>query len=155
MNGRKHIENRWSTPRNGSMNKMSVSADHTLDLGFVNYVQHPENSNYSVFRFYDDNRAASFELALTEQKIWFEKAEEERKGKMVTLFGIHNNDFKKAEKINYKVEAMHKKRLIPGRIFRTVLLLFSFTALTLAIIGYCKAPKIDLGNNKTNTSINR
>ena len=58
---------------------MSVSADHTLDLGFVNYVQHPENSNYSVFRFYDDNRAASFELALTEQKIWFEKAEEERK----------------------------------------------------------------------------
>jgi len=134
---------------------MKSSADHTLDLGFVNYVQHPENQNYTVFRFYDNGRAVSFEMELIEQLIWFEKAEEERKGKVVTLFGIHNNDYKKVEKINYKVEALHKKRLIPGRIFRTTLLLFSFTALSLAIIGYCKAPKNNLGNNKTNTSINR
>jgi hypothetical protein len=133
---------------------MENPVDHTLDLGFVNYVQHPENPNYIVFRFHDPNRAHSFESALNENQIWFEKGEEEKRGTMVQLFGIHKNDFKKVEKINYQVEGKHKKPLIPWKGLRYFLLLFSLTVLTLAIIGYCKQQEKLRSFEETNQSLN-
>lgn len=120
---------------------MENPVDHTIDLGFVNYVQHPENKNYVVFRFADSNRAISFEGKLVESKIWFEKGEEEKRGKLYSLYGIHANDFKKVEKINYAVEALHKKPIIPHRGLRWGLLTFSFIVLLLATMGYCQAQK--------------
>ncbi len=118
---------------------MENPIDHTLDLGFVNYVQHPENKNYVVFRFADTVRAVSFEEELQIEKIWFEKGEEDKKGKIYWLYGIRNQDFKKAEKINYRVEARHKKRIIPNRGFRWLVIGFSAIVMTLTLIGYCKA----------------
>jgi hypothetical protein len=133
---------------------MENPVDHTIDLGFVNYVQHPENSSYIVFRFHDLNRAESFEALLVEQSIWFEKGEEEKRGTMVQLYGIHKNDFKKAEKMNYQVEGKHKKPIIPWKGLRYFLLIFSFTVLTLAIIGYCKQQEKLRSFEETNQSLN-
>ena len=115
---------------------MENPIDHNIDLGFVNFIKHPENENYIVFRFRDKNRSNSFEKELRTSNIWFEKSDSSNKGKTYHLFGIHKYDFKKAQKINFKVEAKHKKRIIPGKIFRTLILIIGLGSLTLSIIGY-------------------
>lgn len=125
---------------------MENPVDHTIDLGFVNYVQHPENKNYVVFRFADNKRAESFELFLVERKIWFEKSDEIKRNKPYFLFAIHSTDFKKVEQINYDVEALHKKPIIPFKWLRWSLLIFSLLVMVLATVGYCKA------QNKLNES---
>tara|TARA_R110002072_G_scaffold301400_2_gene481054 strand:+ start:14412 stop:14834 length:423 start_codon:yes stop_codon:yes gene_type:complete len=118
---------------------MDNPVDSTLiDLGLVNYVQHPSNPNYIVYRFADINRANSFEMELKNQKIWFERNSEQKRSKEYYLFGIHKRDYNKTEKINYLVEAKHKKPFIPTRFLRYFLLLFSAVVMLLAIIGYCK-----------------
>lgn len=68
---------------------MENPVDHTLDLGLVNYLQHPSNPSYIVYRFPDKERAASFEIELKNNSIWFEKDEENKRGKVYTLFGVH------------------------------------------------------------------
>jgi hypothetical protein len=130
---------------------MENPVDHTIDLGFVNYVQHPENKKYIVFRFADNNRAESFESLLVEGKIWFEKGEETKRNKPYFMFAVHQTDFKKAERINYDVEAKHKKPIIPFKALRWSLLLFSFTVVILATVGYCKAQN-KLAESNVNTS---
>jgi hypothetical protein len=133
---------------------MDNPIDHVLDLGLVNYIKHPENGNYVVFRFSDKQRADSFENYLLEDSIWFEKGEEERKNKTYHLFGIHKNDYKKVSKINFRVEAQHRKPLIPYTYLRYFLLSFSFFVLTLALIGYCSAGKTKQVINETTTPVN-
>ncbi len=118
---------------------MDNPVDHIVDLGLVNYVRHPSDSAYVVFRFADENRAISFEQELTDANIWFEKGSEQKTTRLFYLFGIHKKDFKKVEKINFKVEALHKKPLIPFKILRYSLLLFSAFVMTLAIVGYCQS----------------
>ena len=117
---------------------MENPVDHTLDWGLVNYVQHPSNPSYIVYRFPDKERAASFEIELKNNSIWFEKDEENKRGKVYTLFGVHKNDFKVTEQINFKVEAKHKKPFIPFKGFRFIVLFIGLGLLLLSVIGYCK-----------------
>ena len=121
---------------------MDNPVDNVVDLGLVNYVQHPSNPKYVVFRFADIERANSYEEALTSSKIWFEKSSDFKREKEYFLFGIHKNDFKKAEKINYLVEAKHKKPFIPFKILRYTIMIISAGILTIAILGYCNSRKI-------------
>ena len=133
---------------------MENPVDHMIDLGLVNYVQHPENPNYIVFRFSDPTRARSFELTLQEQKIWFEKGEEEKRGKMVQLYGIHKSDYKKVTHINYMVEATHKKPLIPWKGLRYGVVIFMAILITLAAVGYCKQKEtLRLYNENVNSDV--
>ncbi len=118
---------------------MDNPVDHTLDLGLVNYVKHPSNKDYVVYRFADPQRAESFEKALNSAGIWFEKSTKEGKQRDYYLFGVHKTDYSKTEKINFSVEAQHKKPLIKIAFLRYFLLFFSLIALTLATVGYCKA----------------
>ncbi len=133
---------------------MDNPIDNIIDLGLVNYVQHPENSKYIVFRFSDPERAKSFEGSLKENNIWFEKGEEEKRSKAYTLYGVHQNDYKKVQKINYAVEAKHKKPLIPGKVFRYSLLIFSGVVMLLAILGYCNRKSGSSSINQVNQQIN-
>ncbi len=112
--------------------------DSPLDLGFVNYVQHPSNKDYVVFRFSDINRANDFEAHLHEQKIWFERDSEMKRTVEIFLFGLHKTDYTKAQAINFKVEGKHKKPIIPFKGLRYAVLLIGLSLLTLAIVGYCK-----------------
>ena len=131
---------------------MDNPVDHIADLGLVNYVRHPSNPDYMVYRFGDAERADSFEKALIEAGIAFERASEEKKQRTYHLFGIHKNDYKKTIRMNFMVEAEHKKPLIPFKAFRYFLILFSMLALTLAIIGYCKQKEKLSSHNNNNTS---
>lgn len=135
---------------------MESPVDHIVDLGLVNYVPHPENKNFMVFRFHDEKRAKSFEEKLTQQAIWFEKGEEEKRGKLFHLIGVHNRDFKKAQKINYEVEGQHKKPIIPFAGLRWFLFLFSAVIMTLTLIGYCEAQKtLEEANKATEQSMKK
>lgn len=129
--------------------------DNIVDLGLVNYVQHPSNQNYVVYRFVDPDRAASFEKELTAQNIWFEKDHETKRGREYTLFGVHKNDFKLTDKINFKVEGEHKKPLIPFKGFRYFMVLLGLGILTLAIVGYCKQQEKLASYNDEGVSINK
>lgn len=133
---------------------MENPIDSSIDLGFVNYVQHPENKNYVVFRFADAERAESFEIELKEHNIWFEKGEEDKRGKMYTLYGLKNKDFKAAEKFNYRVEGKHKKPIIAFAPLRWIILGLSLIAMTLTLVGYCKAQnKLEEATNAAEQSI--
>lgn len=118
---------------------MDNPVDHPIDLGLVNYTRHPSDPNYIVYRFGDVNRANSFEEALIEQKIDYEKDSEERKTVTIYMFATHKNDHKKTTQINYDVEAKHHKPFIPYKGFRYFMILFSATVLILAFMGYCKS----------------
>jgi len=112
--------------------------DHPIDLGFVNYVQHPSNASYIVFRFGDPNRAKDFEEQLTIQKIWFERATEIKRTKEVVMFGVHKTDYNRVQKINFEVEGRHKKPIIPFKALRYSVLVVGLFLLILATISYCK-----------------
>ena len=133
---------------------MENPIDHTIDLGLVNYVKHPSNPNYIVYRFVDPERAASFEWELTELNILFEKSDEEKRGRTYLLFGVHKNDFKLTEKINYRVEAKHKKPFIPVKLIRYPIMILSAIMLTLAIMGYCAQQKTLRSYNNPSQSHN-
>ena len=134
---------------------MENPIDNIVDLGLVNYVKHPSNPSYIVFRFADVERANSFEQVLAENDIWFEKGEEEKRNKPYYLFGIHKNDYKRVEKLNYLVEAKHKKPFIPFKALRYVVMVVSFGLLTLAILGYCARQKKLNSINETTTLVDR
>lgn len=132
---------------------MDNPVDHTVDLGLVNYVRHPDNPNYIVYRFADHDRADAFEESLISEKIWYEKGDEMKRTRKFILFGVHKNDFKQTQQINYLVEARFKKPFIPFAVFRWALILFSITVIVLASIGYCEAQrKIETYDTSVNSA---
>jgi hypothetical protein len=128
--------------------------DHIVALGLVNYVKHPTNQNYVVYRFADEERAKSFEKALLEKEIWHEKSTDDSKSRPYYLFGIHKNDYKKTQVLNFEVEASHKKPFIPFSGLRYGLILFSMTVLILAVMGYCKSQEKLASYNNSDLTIN-
>ena len=131
---------------------MDNPVDHTIiDLGLVNYVQHPTNKNYIVYRFADENRANSFEEELTKNKIWFEKSISQKRSRDFYLFGVHKNNYNQTQEINYDVEAKHKKPFIPFRYLRWFLMIFSAIIMTITVLGYCNQQnKLKEVNNQLN-----
>ena len=117
---------------------MDNPVDHVVDLGLVNFVKHPSNPEYIIYRFADEERADSFEAALIEEKIWFEKGSQKGRIKTFLLYGVHKSDFDATQRINFAVEAKHKKPFIPHSGIRYLLLGISMILMTLAIVGYCK-----------------
>ncbi|MDX2361531.1 MAG: hypothetical protein QNK23_12045 [Crocinitomicaceae bacterium] len=117
---------------------MDNPVDNIFDFGLVNYTKHPTNKDYIVYRFGDKARADSFEEELIEAGIEFEKDHLKKKTTTFYLIATHKNDYKKTSKINFDVEAKHKKPFLPFAAFRYFLILFSAAAITLASVGYCK-----------------
>lgn len=114
--------------------------ENIVDLGLVNYVRHPSDPNYVVYRFADEKRAADFERELKALKIWYEKGEEEARHKNYILFGVHKRNFERTQRLNYAVEANNRTFLIRNRVFRYGLLLISIGTVVLAFVGYCARP---------------
>ena len=122
---------------------MDSKVENIIDLGLVNYVRHPSDPNYVVFRFADRKRADDFEKSLTEKKIWFERAEEDTRNKTYILFGIHNRDHSAVEKINFAVEGRNRGFIIGNKLLRWTLLLFTISLIVLASVGYCSRPSLE------------
>lgn len=118
---------------------MEDRLDSKLDLGFVNYKQHPSDNRYMVFRFKDAKMADFFRCELESKKIWFEEGEEELKSNQkVAMFGVHNSDFKKVQNINYETSAKFRPRFIQNKALRVFLLSFFIFFVAFAIYGVIK-----------------
>src|SRR5690625_7842762 len=120
---------------------MDSPIDNPFDLGLVNYVKHPTDPNYVVFRFADLRRAKDFEAALKAQNVWFEKGEEERPARTYYLYGLRNLDFYKAQKISYDVEARNRTFIISNNFFRCELIHIVLGMVILCII-VCYSSKL-------------
>lgn len=116
--------------------------ENIVDLGLVNYVRHPSDPKYVVFRFSDEKRANDFEKELKANKIWYEKGEGDTKNRTYTLFGIHNKHFNRVQRLNFLVEAKNRTFLIRNKVFRYALLLISIGTVILAFVGYCTRPDL-------------
>jgi len=118
---------------------MEDGLESPIDLGFVNYKKHPSDSRYMVFRFKNHDMADFFREEMGNQKIWFEEGEEVLKSdKKVIMFGVHNTDYKKAQKINYMASAKHRSRFIENPPLRYMLLGMLFFLIAFAIFGIIK-----------------
>jgi hypothetical protein len=109
-------------------------------LGLVNYKKHPSDKNYYIFNFYSQEESDLFEELLTKENCWFEKDVSvlEKKEETIYLFGIEDNDFRKAEQANFMVYAKYRKHLIPNKIARWSFILLFLAIVTMAIVGYVK-----------------
>ncbi len=127
-------------------------------LGLVNYRNHPSDNRYKVFAFYKEEEAELFESTLNEMKVWFEKDEEDLKGKKLYMFAVDQLNFNKAQKANYKVSAAFRKPIIKNGFLRYGLLIIVFGAIGLGIYGYVKNMQkldektIELNENEVNSS---
>jgi hypothetical protein len=121
---------------------MDPGIENIVDIGLVNYVKHPTNPDYVVFRFVDKRRADAFEKELKNRKIWFEKGEEQGRSKYYYLYGIHHRDYNKAQEINFRVEGEYRNFIIKNAFLRWFLVLFFIAISAFAIIGYMTRPDV-------------
>jgi len=103
-------------------------------LNITNYSDHPTRIGYTVYRFFEKDRADYFKELLTQENIYFESSEEELDN-TVYLFGVRKGDAKKAMNANYLVSARYRKKIIPNSYFRWAVILFFIATLILAVVG--------------------
>jgi hypothetical protein len=103
-------------------------------LNLTNYADHPTRIGYTVYRFFEKERADTFEEILTKENIYFETSIEEDEN-TIYLFGVRKGDAKQVMNANYLVSAKYRNKIIPNTYFRWGILLFFFTVLALALIG--------------------
>ena len=103
-------------------------------LNILNYSDHPTRVGYTVYRFFEKERADYFEELLKKDNVSFESSIEESENTLF-LFGIKKGDSKKAMNANYLVSAKFRNKIIPNIYFRWGIILFAITMITLAIVG--------------------
>ena len=106
-------------------------------LDITNYSDHPTRIGYTVFKFYEKQRADYFEELLKKDAIWYESSIDEDR-KTIYLFGVKKSNLKAAFNANYLVSARYRKPIFPNVYFRWILLIVTIGLLILAIIGALK-----------------
>ena len=108
-------------------------------FNITNYFDHPTRPGYTVFKFFEKQRAAYFEELLKAQNIWFEFSVEEKEDKSIYLFGVRTSDHKKALNANYLVSSRFRKPTIPNIFVRWIIFAVALTAIVIAILGAIKS----------------
>ena len=103
-------------------------------LNILNYSDHPTRVGYTVYRFFEKERADYFEELLKKDNVSYESSIEES-GNTLYLFGVKKGDSKKAMNANYLVSAKFRNKIIPNIYFRWGIILFAIVMISLAIIG--------------------
>ena len=103
-------------------------------LNITNYSDNPTRIGYTVYRFFEKERADLFEELLKKDNIYFESSIEEHKN-TIYLYGVKKGDSKHTMKANYLVSAKYRNKIIPNIYFRWGVIVFFIGVLTLALIG--------------------
>lgn len=103
-------------------------------LNITNYSDHPTRIGYTVYRFFEKERADYFEALLKKENVYFESSVEED-DRTLYLFGVKKGDSKKAMNANYLVSGRYRKKIIPNIYLRWGIILFATSMVILAIIG--------------------
>ena len=106
-----------------------------IDLGLVNFKDHPSDDNYKIFRFVNLPKAKQFEKGIEELDIFYERHETTKGTNNVVIYAIRKRDFEKAQKVNYLVESQFRKPFISNKVIKWVLPLITLSIIALAIIG--------------------
>jgi hypothetical protein len=93
-----------------------------------------------VYQFYYSEHADAFEEMLNERKIKFERFHDEEGEAPRILFGVHKTHLKSANNANFLVHARFRKPFISNKWLKYLLLVVTFGAILLALIGYFKRP---------------
>lgn len=104
-------------------------------FNITNFNEHPTRKAYTIFHFFNQERADYFKKLLIENNIWHESDLDETPNKTTYFFGVKNSDLKKVHQLNYLVSAKYRKPTIPYRPIRIFLLAFSIILLFLLIMG--------------------
>ena len=107
-------------------------------FNITNYFDHPTRPGYTIFKFYDKNRAIFFEELLKKENIWFEASVDEAE-KTIYLFGVKKADYKKTMNANFLVTANYRSKIIPNIYLRWLVIVISIAILLLAIVGAIKS----------------
>jgi hypothetical protein len=104
-------------------------------IKYANFEPHERQRNFTVFYFYAKDHADYFEALLLEEGIPFERGF----GKDMLrrhLFGIHRKYQSKAEELNDEVGNYYRKPFLGEKSFRNFVLIFTLSAIILALLGY-------------------
>jgi hypothetical protein len=116
-----------------------MSSNLEVRINITNYNPHPENPNYTVFHFYRNDFATTFEELLKKRNIPFESFIEEGSNKTIYFYAVKNSYYKETVKINFEAIGKHREPLIPNKIYAYSLLIFVFILLVIALIGFFKS----------------
>jgi hypothetical protein len=104
-------------------------------LNITNYNPHPEDPNYTVFHFYREDLAKTFEELMIQNNIPYESVTEEG-ARTIYLFGIKNNYYKQTIRINYEAIGKHREPFIPNKLFAYSLIIIVILMIAIAFIGF-------------------
>lgn len=105
-------------------------------FNITNFFDHPTRPGHTIFRFYEKERATTFQTLLEKEHIWFEREDHKEDNKTIYFFGVKNGSLKTASRCNYLVAAQFRKPFIPNTYFRWGLFGIAAIVLTLALLGY-------------------
>ncbi|PCI97450.1 MAG: hypothetical protein COB15_07750 [Flavobacteriales bacterium] len=103
-------------------------------FNITNYSDHPTRIGYTVYRFFEKERADYFEELLKKDGLYFESSIEEHENTLY-LYGVRKGDSKKTMNANYLVSAKFRNKIIPNIYLRWGVIIFFIAALAIAIIG--------------------
>jgi len=104
-------------------------------FNITNYFDHPTRPGYTVFKFFEKQRADYFEELLKKENSWYETSFEDDSEKTIYLFGIRKGDHQKAMNANYLVSGKFRKKTISNSYVRILIFIIALGAIALAIIG--------------------
>lgn len=104
-------------------------------LNITNYNPHPEDPNYTVFHFYREDLAKTFEELMIKNKIPYESVTEHG-ARTIYLFGVKNIYRKQVVRINFEAIGKHREPFIPNKVFAYLLILFVLLMILIAFIGF-------------------
>ena len=105
------------------------------EVKYGNYEPHEKQRSYMVFYFYAKDHADYFEALLIENEIPFERGQ----GRDLIrrhLFGVHRRHLELAQSLNDEVGNYYRKPFLGEKRFRNFVLIFTLSAIILAVLGY-------------------
>ena len=106
-------------------------------MRIVNYYDHEGDNRYVVYEYHKVEHADYFQELLESKNVVFERHMDEEKDRI--LFGVSKRFRKDSSYCNNMTHARFRKPFIKNSILKYALLVLTFGAITLGIIGYFKS----------------
>ncbi len=84
-------------------------------IQLTNYLPHPENPEYAVFMFYQEDMAEFFESKLIEGNIKFEKDKDELNKRPRILYAIRRTRLDEAIRYNFEAHGRYRKPFMKNK----------------------------------------
>ncbi len=107
-------------------------------LKLTNHKEHPTNTAYKVFFFYQKVQSDYFEKELKKRNIFFEKGTEITKNRTVYLFGTRKSDNREVYQLNYLTLGKFRTPFITKKWGQYLVILIGILIVAFSILSYLK-----------------